>query len=212
MANNTKKKTNNLKKEDNKELKSTKKTDKKNVKKKITKRKSYADEMKVDMSLQTKTTIWTIITVIMVLVTFYIISIYATGGKIFNFKKDSNEDVQIQYSEILLGRSFDMGGNYFVIYFDKTDSENEQTIELTNLVTDFQTNSSGASIYTCDLGNVFNKPFVTTEEPNTNPYGAEDMLLNGPTLIRFSDGKVAEYVYGYENVTNYINGYSTEAE
>lgn len=180
-----------------------------NNKKRTTKRKSYADEMKVDMSLQTKTTLLTIFTVILVLVTFYVITIYATGGSIFKFG-NKNSDIEFQYSEILLGRSFDMGGNYFVIYYDKTDTENEQTTELNNLSNTFKNNSSGAAIYTCDLGNVFNKPFTTTEEPNTNPYGAEDMLINGPTLIRFADGKVMEYIYGYDDVVNYINGYNPE--
>lgn len=205
---NTKKKTKNVEKEVKKETKKTTTKVESNNKKKPTKRKSYADEMKVDMSLQTKTTIMTVFTVILVLVTFYVITIYATGGKIF--KSKTNSDVEFQYSEILLGRSFDMGGNYFVIYYDKTDSENEQTAQLDSLSSSFKNNSSGASIYTCDLGNVFNKPFTTTGEPNTEPYGAEDMLINGPTIIRFADGKVAEYVYGYDNVVNYINGYNPE--
>lgn len=206
---NIKKKTNNVnvKKEEKKDLKKTP-TKVVDNKKKSTKRKSYADEMKLDLSLQTKTTIMTVFTVILVLVTFYVITIYATGNKVFKSKDDTN--VEFQYSEILLGRSFDMGGNYFVIYYDKTDTENEQTTELNTLSSNFKNNSSGAAIYTCDLGNVFNKPYTTTEEPNTNPYGAEDMLINGPTIIRFSDGKVAEYVYGYDNVVNYINGYNPE--
>ena len=199
---NTKKKINNVKKDNKKEVKGTP------SKKTATKRKSYADEMKMDMSLQTKTTIMTVVTVILVLVTFYMITFYATGGKLFKSKNNSN--VEFQYSEILLGRSFDMGGNYFVIYYDKTDSENEQTTELNSLSSSFKNNSSGADVYTCDLGNSFNKPFTTTEEPNTEPYGAEDMLINGPTIIRFADGKVAEYVYGYDNVVNYINGYNPE--
>ena len=164
--------------------------------------------MKLDLSLQTKTTIMTIFTVVLVLVTFYVITIYATGNKVFKSKDDSK--VEFQYSEILLGRSFDMGGNYFVIYYDKTDTENEETSQLNSLSSNFKNNSSGAAIYTCDLGNVFNKPYTTTEEPNTEPYGAEDMLINGPTIIRFADGKVAEYVYGYDNVVNYINGYNPE--
>ena len=75
---NTKKKTNNVKKEDKKETKKTTSkvvTNKNNSsKKKASKRKSYADEMKLDMSLQTKTTLMTIFTVILVLVTFYVIT------------------------------------------------------------------------------------------------------------------------------------------
>ena len=205
---NTKKKTNNVKKEEKKDTKKTTTKVVSNNKKKSTKRKSYADEMKLDLSLQTKTTIMTIFTVVLVLVTFYVITIYATGNKVFKSKDDSK--VEFQYSEILLGRSFDMGGNYFVIYYDKTDTENEETTQLESLSSSFKNNSSGAAIYTCDLGNVFNKPYTTTEEPNTNPYGAEDMLINGPTIIRFADGKVAEYVYGYDNVVNYINGYNPE--
>ena len=198
----------NVKKEEKKDTKKTTTKVVSNNKKKSTKRKSYADEMKLDLSLQTKTTIMTIFTVVLVLVTFYVITIYATGNKVFKSKDDSK--VEFQYSEILSGRSFDMGGNYFVIYYDKTDTENEETSQLNSLSSNFKNNSSGAAIYTCDLGNVFNKPYTTTEEPNTEPYGAEDMLINGPTIVRFSKGKVEEYVYGYDNVVNYINGYTPE--
>ena len=55
---NTKKKTSNVKKDNKKEIKKTP------SKKTTTKRKSYADEMKMDMSLQTKTTIMTVVTVL----------------------------------------------------------------------------------------------------------------------------------------------------
>lgn len=206
MAKNTKKQTN----EKNKQVKNQKKTTKKVVESK-SKNKSYADNTKFDMNNETKKTIWTVAVVLIVLVVFYIITIYATGGSLFNSSKKTN-NVEFQYNEILLGRSFDMGGNYFVLYYDKTDIENEQTIELNTLASSFKSNSSTVDFYTCDLGNSFNKPFVTTEEPNTKPYGAEDMLLNGPTLIRFSEEKVAEYINGFEDIKNYLQAYTGEQQ
>ena len=171
--------------------------------KKNTKRKSYADETKLSFTPEMKTVFWTCLVVAVVLGVFYLITIKATGGSIF--KKEEKEEVEIQYSEILVGRSFDLQGDYYVLYYDMSDTESDDAENLNNAISEFESAMGGSNFYKCDLSNAFNKPFVTTNEPNTNPISADDMLLTNPTLIRFSDGHVQEYIYGYEDVENYMS-------
>lgn len=171
-------------------------------------RKSYADESKITISDDVKRIFFTTLGVLVVLIVFYLISVAVTGG----FAKDEKteiETVEFQYSEILAGTSFDRGGNYIVVYYDKTDSENENTALITNSIASLKSRISTADygVYTCDLGNAFNEHFVTDGEPNTNPTSVSELSFNGATVIRFENGNVADYVYGASEVCNYLDGY-----
>ncbi|MBR6949428.1 MAG: hypothetical protein IKH54_04500 [Bacilli bacterium] len=171
--------------------------------KKNTKRKSYADEKKLSFTPEVKSVFWTCLVVAIVLGVFYLITIKATGGSIFK-KDEEDKEVEFQYSEILVGRSFDLEGDYYVLYYDMSDTESDDYEILDNAIHEFEGTMGGSNFYKCDLSNAFNKPFVTTNEPNENPISADDMLLTNPTLIRFSDGHVLEYIYGFEDVENYM--------
>ncbi len=208
MAKKNKKDDLNGKKNSKKEVKNDKKVNKSNVNKitRKVKHKSYADETKISLNSEIKKTIWTCVVVLLVLGVFYIISVKATGNSLF--KKDEKNEVSFQYTEILAGSSFDMGDNYYVVYYDMSDYENDETTELTNSISNFRNKFPDINIYTCDLGNAFNKPLVTTNEPNTKPIDAEDLLLNGPTIIKFSNGSVEEYIYGFNDVQTYIDSFS----
>ena len=175
---------------------------------KLSKNKSI-DNQDLDLSPEMKKGLWTAVIVLIVLVVFYIISVYATGGSLFNFKsKEEDSEVEIQYSEILLGRSFDMGGEYYVVYYDASDTENEDINNIVSAVSSARNSSSDIKIYNCDLGNAFNKPFVTVNDPNTNPISADELLVNNPTIIKFSDGSVVDYIYGFNEVQDYLSNLS----
>lgn len=175
---------------------------------KSNKRKSYADEMKYDFSPKMKSTIWTIAIVLLVFIVFYLISVKATGGKIFNSKKkDTTEEVEIQYEEILAGTSFNYGEDYIVVYYDMSDNDSDEMADLSSAVSNLKYSSS-VTMYTCDLSNAFNKSFITEEEPNRYPTNALELQFNGPTVIRFINGEVSEYINGAVDVTNYLNSLS----
>ncbi len=185
--------------------KNIEKNDIKKVANKKTNRKSYADEKKTNLTPEMKKFIWTCVVVFSVLAIFYLISAFVTGS----FKKDDKDAAQVQYNEILAGSSFKMGGTYYVVYYDMSDKENEETNSISTAINSFKTNASGQILYTCDLSNAFNKNYVTTNEPNTNPFGAEDLLINGPTVIKFEDGKVVDYKYTVAEVESYLSSLST---
>lgn len=171
------------------------------------KRKSYADEMKYDFSPKAKSTIWTIIIVLLVLLVFYCISVKATGRKLFNFKqKETPEEVEFQYSEILVGTSFNYGDDYYVIYYDKTDTESEDFSKVDG-ISSSATYTLDKDVYTCDLGSAFNKPYVVEGEPNRNPSNASEMTFNGPTLIHFVNGGIETYITGADAIVDYINSF-----
>ena len=202
----------NIKKDKNKKVDNKKdrkkKKDIKNVepKKKTIKKskvKSYADNTKFEMSGQIKQIIVTTLIVLCVLGIFYLIAFKKTGHTFFNHNKDEEEEVTFQDSEILLGTSFDMGNDYLVVYYDLNNQEDTDVSKINEEVTNF-TYMGGIKIYKCDISSAFSKPFVTEGDPNTNPESADQILLNGPTVIRFTDGSVSNYVTGADEIVNYL--------
>ena len=100
---------------------------------------------------------------------------------------------------------------YYVVYYDMSDTENEEISELNTTISNFKANNKDYKIYKCDLSSPFNKPYVTTNEPNRNPYSAEDLLINGTTLIKFVNGTVSEYISDYNEVKTYLDSQNTSA-
>ena len=125
--------------------------------KKNTKRKSYADEKKLSFTPEVKSVFWTCLVVAIVLGVFYLITIKATGGSIFK-KDEEDKEVEFQYSEILVGRSFDLEGEYYVLYYDMSDTECDDYENLDNAIHEFEGTMGGSNFYKCDLSNAFNKP------------------------------------------------------
>lgn len=135
--------------------------------------------------------------VIVVLSLFYLLTVFIVG-------KDDNEELketEIQYEEILAGSSFSMKNNeYVVVYYDFSDTE------LTDITSSIYSYSYTGKyrLYTVNMNSGFNKAYATEDESNKNPEKAEDLLINGPTLIRFADGKVEEYIEGKEDIVTYL--------
>ncbi len=154
--------------------------------------------------------LWTVAVVSIIFIVFYLISVKITGGSIFKSDKD-DEEVNFQYEEILAGRSFDMGDDYLVAYYDISNTSDEQTTDLNTSFTNFKSSHSDVDIYKCDLGNAFNKNLVSDKQPNTQPSSADELSFNGPTIIKFVNGKVEEFIYGFDQVKDYLDNYgSTE--
>ncbi|MBQ8131753.1 MAG: hypothetical protein IJ193_04615 [Bacilli bacterium] len=187
--------------EEKKDVKEKKKTKNKTSNKtKI----SIVDRYRYALPDGAKQAIWVIGIVLIVFLIFYLITVFRLGG--FKNNKKSDKNTTIQYQEILAGTSFNMNStDYMVVYYDKSDTENEDSQSITSTVAGYDSESTNVDLYTCDLGNEFNKKFVTTESAHTNPFGAEDLLINGPTLIRFTNGELKEYIQGKSEVETYIS-------
>lgn len=137
------------------------------------------------------------------LVAFYFITVAILDKGDSSTKNiNTDEEVEIQYKEILVGTSFSMkDSSYLVVYYDTTDEENASTIS--SAISTYRTNNKDSHIYYVDMSNALNKSFVS-EESNSSAGSASELKINGPTLINFSDGKIVEYVEGTEKIVDYL--------
>ena len=53
------------------------------------------------------------------------------------------------------------------------------------------------------MSNGLNKKY-SGDESNTNPASASEIIINGPTLIKFSGGSVAEYIEGIDGIKDIL--------
>ena len=176
-----------------KNVKSNKKDTVKNSKKVVNKK---IDEMSSSTSNELLKLFRILFIVIVVLGAFYLLTVAIVGSD-----KEEEVETAIQYEEILAGSSFNMrDSEYVVVYYDFTDTE---LSELTSQIYSYSYTGK-YRLYTVDMSNGFNKPYVTGEDSDKEPNSAEDLLIKGPTLIKFNEGKVEKYVEGLDKVLEYL--------
>ena len=91
---------------------------------------------------------------------------------------------------------------YLVVYYDTTE---DNASEILNAIYSYQySNEEPLTLYTVDLSNSLNK-YAVNEKSNKNPTKASELAINGPTIIRFRDGNVREYIEGFDKVVDYLN-------
>ena len=171
----------------------------KSNKKETVKRKAVdkkIDEMTSSTSNELLKLFRVLFAVIVVLGAFYLLTVAIVGSD-----KEEEKETAIQYEEILAGSSFIMkDSEYVVVYYDFSDTE------LSELASQIYSYSYTGEyrLYTVDMSNGFNKPYITGEDSDKSPNSAEDLLIKGPTLIKFKDGKVEKYVEGFDEVLEYL--------
>lgn len=141
--------------------------------------------------------------IIVIFCVFYWITWLVTGGN--KAKDDSSDSVvtNISYDNIILGRSFSMtSGEYLVLYYDKTDSSIASTYS--SLVSTYKNSSSALELYVVNMGDAINKRNAS-DTANYEAKEASELAINGPTLIKFSGGLIADYIEGEEAITNYLS-------
>lgn len=116
---------------------------------------------------------------------------------------DDSEETEIQYSEILLGSSFDQDEDkYLVLYYDSSDEETASNIS--TLISTYDSNNSQIPLYTVDMADGLNSRFVS-ENGNSSATKASEMAIKAPTLIIFNNHAIGEYIEGYENISNRLS-------
>lgn len=170
--------------------KNTKKNIKKSVNKKI-------DAMETNVSKELLKVFRVLFAVVVVLGAFYLLTVAILGK---GDTKDEVKETTIQYDEILAGSSFNMKEDkYVVCYFDYED---EELGELTSVLSNYSYTGK-YRLYTVNMGNGFNKKYEA-ETSYKSPASASELAINGPTLIKFVDGKVEQYYEGVEAITGYL--------
>ena len=157
-------------------------------------------EINEEENIKLKNIIIVILVVLIFLGIFYLITVKVT-------KKDdstSEEDTEtyISSEEILVGSSFNRAGSeYLVVYYDKSNNDNSA---ISSKVYTYRNKDERIPLYEADMSNIFNKEYATEEEVNKEPKNIDELMINGPTLIKFSDDKVVEYIEGIDNILNYL--------
>lgn len=136
---------------------------------------------------------------------FYLLTLWILDKDISlsNSKNEKNGEVEIQNEELLVGTSFSVSDEeYLVLYYDVLLDKEDST--LSTLVTQYQSSNKDLSLYTVDLSNALNKRFVTDKDGNSSAVNASELKLKNPTLIKFVDGKISEYIDNQEDIVAYL--------
>lgn len=165
---------------------------KKEIKKReLEKKKALREGLEYDNP--TKGIFSTIIVVTLVFFSFYFITnLIVKNMNKFNYI-DSTVTVTIQYDEILAGSTFNMNDEeYYVLFYD---FDGEYATYYNSLI-----GSSSEKIYKVNLGNGFNKPYVS-ENTNSKVNNISDLRVKDCTLIKIKNGKNILYFEGqYEEI------------
>ena len=144
--------------------------------------------------------IWNVAMIVLVTILifslFYLLTVYITNKNSDDSDKSKDKDnteETISYTDIIVGRSFNIdNGEYLVIYYDKSDEENASNY--TNLISEYKGQENHLNIYFVDMSNGINKKYAN----------ASEIAISGPTLIKFNDGVVEDYIEGYEAIEDYL--------
>lgn len=129
---------------------------------------------------------------------FYLLTLYITHKNNPSSNNEESSNTVEDTTGISIGKSLSMDGEYYVLFYDKSNTEISSTYR--NLVVSYSSLENALPIYTVDMGSAFHKSFVTEEESNKNPASEEEFKINGPTLIKVSNQKVQDYIEGEESI------------
>lgn len=131
----------------------------------------------------------------------YFIAALLTGE--IKLKKEKKV-VNIQYDEILVEQTFKQkDSTYYVFYYDFSDESNEDL----NLMIVSMIDEKNI-VFKSDTSNVYNKKFVVDDDTlvKSNPNNISDLKIKEPTLIKINNGKVVNYINGYDKIKSFVKG------
>lgn len=141
--------------------------------------------------------------ILIVFCLFYGLTVLITkNGDTKTTKNTTAKDNSISYTDIMLGRSFSMPEEeYLVLYYDKSNSD--LISAFSSAVSNYRGEENSYTLYTVDMSNEFNKKYESSES-NRLPKDAQELAISGPTLIHFSKGIVVDYLEGKEAILEFI--------
>ena len=170
----------------------------------IKKEKKKINNINSEFDFNIKRYAFVVFGVVIFICAFYFLTIYIVSKNKTDSNSNNTEETTetVSYTNIMVGRSFSISdGDYYVIYYDKSD-ENINS-ECSSIVSSYNSKEDNIDIYTVDMSNGLNKKY-SGDESNTNPASASEIIINGPTLIKFSGGSVAEYIEGIDGIKDIL--------
>ena len=200
------------KKKGNKKVDSSVKTDVIDTKKnKELENKLKQERKKINNVSVTDSDIWSKVIIVCVIIcvffAFYFLTVFiskddSSSTNSNSSNKKTTETTNISYDEILLGRSFSMeDGEYLVLYYDKDNSD--LSSEMSSALSTYNNKDSHLNVYTVDMSDALNSSF-TSDEANHDAKDVSEMKISGPTLIKFNNNKIDDYIEGKDEITDYL--------
>ncbi len=162
------------------------------------------DKYEEEFDLDLKNKIYVALGIIAFFLVFYLLTVYITNKNSTKTKSDdTGNEVNISYDNILLGRSFDMSdGEYFVVYYDKSNEELAK--DISDIITTYETDKGDLTVYIVDMHDALNSSY-SADISNTHPNSVNELQINGPTLIKFDNHEVVDYIEGIDGIRDYLS-------
>ncbi|MBP3800133.1 MAG: hypothetical protein ILA19_04040 [Bacilli bacterium] len=149
-----------------------------------------------EINYEPKKVLKIIIIMVITLGVFYLLTLGILSKKDSVYGKINSS---IQYNKILVGQSFNQKRKEYLVLYYNSKKDDMDTIH--TLISNYNDKKDKIFLYTVDMSEAFNKQFIS-DESNTNPTTAEELIIAGVTLIHFKDNKVLSYVT--DDIENYL--------
>ena len=140
-----------------------------------------------------------IVIVLIIFGLFYLLANYITKKSVADYITKTNDKSTIQYDEILSGQSFNKKDDSYLVLFYNVKTNPVYT----DLFSNYQAKDNHEPIYYVDLSNRMNQNCIATES-NKDATNSNELKISGPTLIKFTNNQITDYIEGEEDITSYL--------
>ena len=147
-----------------------------------------------------KSSLMSALSVLLFLGVMYLLVLGMKELKVFQKGYTKGEPVsEIDYVNIPIGTVFTREDKEYLVLFDDYSSQISSDPYINSLL-----NSSSLRIYKVDMSKSENAKYKG-EKSNKKASKSSDLTINGITLIKISNGRLAEYFEGKESIEGYLN-------
>ena len=138
---------------------------------------------------------------IVFVVSYLLIGFFYTKELSLNKNEDSEEEVNVDNSTIMIGQLFEQKEDtYYVIIYDVNDKKSS----IPSWLSVYILSDSSLAVYTVDSSKKFNSSYLVTESSNKQASSLDDLRVISPTLIKISNKTISEYTEGEEDIINIL--------
>lgn len=146
------------------------------------------------------------IIVLVILAVVYFFTALATGKIKFGKDKPKDEEITIQYEEILAGETFNqVSEDYLVLFYDSSTTEAGL---YETLLRSYSAKEGSLKYYKVDMANPMNQMYKTKENSNLYVSKSADLKIKDAVLLRLAGHQVSSVYEGKEAIQEYFNNFS----
>lgn len=143
--------------------------------------------------------LFVVIGVLCFILAFYLFTLYLTSRDNTNSLNTSTQEATISYTKILGGNSFSVSeGEYLVVYYNVNDDTS-----INDIIHTYR-NAKKLSLYEVDMNDPLNTKYKS-DHSNTSPTSASELKISAPTLVKFNNRVVEEYIEGTDSIIDYLS-------